>query len=384
MTLLLLLASAALAESWCAAPLTVHEWGVQVFPAPAEPVVPAPAWFHTRGSRGPSDTPVRHLPPDGGERDLPVLQVYAPSTGGDRVPLAVEVGFSSGSATAWYPQVDVLRTAEEARSDTAKAARARLVAQRLARTTDPLGAPSRPLPPDPTRQLAWESLTLTREPASTPTPASGWVERLRAVDGALWVNQAEESERFVFYEGRTVEEPALVLERGDTWAPDRPHYILRNRSPYPVHDVLVVQGDAVFTAPTIPPGATAGFLHGESHDADPVAWLRERLVDTEHPEPSDEWSWAGEDCVMMRDPAVPVESARGHRLYAAEVDALLSVWGDAFFAGDTPRIVYREDPAALDALVPLAVYTDMYHYPVVRRLGLVLWDVGDLDAASAP
>lgn len=78
------------------------------------------------------------------------------------------------------------------------------------------------------------------------------------------------------------------------------------------------------------------------------------------------------DCVMMRQPAEPFVTTDDHRLYPEELAVLLSVWEDRFFTGDGSRILYREDTAALDALVPLSLYTDMYHTIQTSRLGLVL------------
>ena len=59
---------------------------------------------------------------------------------------------------------------------------------------------------------------------------------------------------------------------------------------------------------------------------------------------------------------------------AAEVDALLAVWGKRLFKAEGANIIYREDPEALDRLVPLSIYTDMHHFVKLRRLGLVLWE----------
>src|SRR5262245_57603994 len=79
------------AESWCAVPLWVHEWGVQVFSGGAARRVGAdaatlPPYFHDAAAArsvaaGP---PVRGMPVDGGERELPVVQFYAAGgIGGD-------------------------------------------------------------------------------------------------------------------------------------------------------------------------------------------------------------------------------------------------------------------------------------------------------------
>ena len=88
--------------------------------------------------------------------------------------------------------------------------------------------------------------------------------------------------------------------------------------------------------------------------------------------PTDYSWWEGGDCVMMRDPAVPESAARGHRLYSGEVNAILDVWGDGFFEQEGTTIVYREDIGYLDAMMPLSIYTDMFHYTEIRRLGLAV------------
>jgi hypothetical protein len=76
---------------------------------------------------------------------------------------------------------------------------------------------------------------------------------------------------------------------------------------------------------------------------------------------------------MMRNPAVPVEHAEGHRLYAQEVDAMLDVWGASFFDAQGTTITYREDTAYLDQEMPLSIYTDMYNFVLLRRAGLAVW-----------
>ena len=81
--------------------------------------------------------------------------------------------------------------------------------------------------------------------------------------------------------------------------------------------------------------------------------------------------WHGDDCVMQRDPAVPVTHAAGYTLYPSEVDAMLGVWGPRLF-GPRDHLLYREDPAALDAVMPVSLYTDMRHWLEWRRLGVVL------------
>ena len=381
--LILLCPASAFAKSWCAVPIRAHEWGVHVIsekPTPT-PKVALPTFFHHSPPQNlPGIVPVRSLPVDSGERDLPVVQFYAPKLYGE-VPIAVEVGFTEGEASAWFPQVDVRHAASLANSPEALAARGALLKARSQR--DPMKSGS-PLPEDPTRQLIWNHMTLTGDaPLNTPgvTPIS-WVAQLRAID-ALWVNDDSESDRFLFYEGATAETPLLSLERGDTWAADRRHYILRNASAYPVHDVFIVhrEGDEVmhFFAPQIPAGATAGFLleapvSVKKFSRDAKKKLRAALVDSATPTPPTEYDWSDGDCVMMRDPAIPVEVASNHRLFSAEVDAMIGVWGATFFEQVGTTIVYREDTRYLDHVMPLSIYTDMRHFIELRRAGLVVWE----------
>lgn len=364
------MASAAWAKSWCAAPLVAHEWGVHLVRVDgvAPRGAPLPSWFHEDGSGDAANlVPVWALPPDNGIRDLPVVQFH-----GFPGPVAVEVGFGADEASAWWPAVDRRIAGADARSPDAIGGRERLLLARDARnplkTNPPIGS-------DPTKQLGWDALALLETPTSPRHPAEQpWVDALRRVPTALWVDTGTESDRFLFYEADTASAPDLVLERGDSWSPTHPHHLVRNRSPYPVHDVIVIADGRAWTAPQVPAGATAGFLLDQPLDrAGIVAWLGQRWVDPAGP-PTERWT--ADDCVMMRDPAIPVDTATGHRLYAPELDVLLSVWADRMLATDGARLVYREDPAALDARMPLAVYTDMYHWVQTSRLGVVMVEGG--------
>ena len=362
------------AKSWCAQPIVAHEWGVQVFTAATATRASSgpnlPSYFHDRAAgQGSAGTPVRHLPLDIGIRELPVVQFYAR---GNDIPLALEVGFTLGEADHWYPQVDRRSSAESANGTEAAAARERLRAARAARTS--FGQQT-PLASDPTRQLEWARLELSDKPRHARSPSSvDWVGRLRT-SNALWVNGAAESERFVFYEASTREQPAIRIERGPTFGPNRHHYLLRNTSAHPVHDVFLVQRDSdgvvVFFAPAIPPGAYAGVLLEEHRvPASGVARatrerLRQLLVE-------DKPASTASECVMGRDPAIPVERAGGHRLYAAEAELLLGIWSARFFDQPGTTLLYREDTGYLDAVMPLSVYTDMYHFVELRRAGLAL------------
>lgn len=144
-----------------------------------------------------------------------------------------------------------------------------------------------------------------------------------------------------------------------------------NTSPHPVYDVVLRANGHVLEARAIPAGATAGFVLEEHPDADVASLLRARWVDTAAPAPPAAPQWDRADCVMMRDPAVPVEVASGHRLYEAEVDVLLDTWGERLGA-PRPTLIYRESDAALAEAMPISVYTDMFHYIELRRLGVVV------------
>ncbi len=340
----LLVTAPADAKSWCAAPLVVHEWGVQVFHGPdAEPQPSSlPGWFHRHpAGTAPADSavPVRSLPADGGEREIPVLQFYSPKLWGVAVPVALELGFTQGRPSVWYPQAD------------------RVYPPRVSG--------------DAGVQLAWDALSLEADARGEPRSTEAeWVRDLRAVDGALWVSRGGETERFLFYEAETREQPAVRIEQGRAF----------NDGPWPVHDLAVVRrdGEAVSVArlDTLPAGGDARLVFEDVGDAGATLrpWLAQRLLAAETAVDLQEWSMDMDDCVMMRDPAVPVSSSSGHGLYRAEIDVLLDLWQDRLFGQQGTVLVYRDDPAALDAMVPMAVYTDMHHFVQLSRTGLVLWE----------
>jgi len=386
--LLVPFAAPAHAESWCAYPLWVHEWGVHVFAADGKPaaVEELPDYFHppAGGARSDAQKAVRNLPADSGVRALPVLHFYSSGSLSSPIPVAVEVGFTHGAASAWYPAVDRLRPADEANGPEAAAMRAKIEKLRAARkAAGPFGRDGElaPIPLDTTRQLAWVRIDLTPKPVRTPaSTGEDWVQLARKFS-ALWANSDGESERFVFYEAGTDERVPLMLVRGDTFGKGRRHYVLHNTSGHAVHDVFVVTREKaksyVFYAPAIPAGKSAGFLI-EDHlvkdveDAT-VGRLRRALVDPAATEAPKDYRW-GDGCVMGRDPALPFEEAASHKLFASEVDLILEVWGARFFEQQGTTIVYREDTEALDAAMPLSIYTDMYNFVVLHRAGLAVWE----------
>jgi hypothetical protein len=251
-------------------------WGVEVFRGDGQeaPDGAIPASYHRAlGGVLAPDQVVRDLPVDTGVRALPVVHFYSVGGWSDEIPVAFEVGFRHGRAAAWYPQVNRLVPPERANRVVDRAQYMDLQARPGVRLP-PIGLGASPgdVPSPISRpQLVWAGLTLTQEPRSAPVVAADtpWVESLRTVE-SMWVNHAAETERFLFYEGKTRGAPAVVVERAEEWSPQRPHYRVRNVSPWPVHDIMVVHNDedgaSMFLAPTVPAGATAGFLL-EAHAA---------------------------------------------------------------------------------------------------------------------
>lgn len=336
------------AESWCAYPLWVHEWGVQAFDDHGRRVLPVnlPTYFHTSAANRAPATPVRRLPADTGVRALPVLHFYSAGTmGSGDIPVGIEVGFTRGDASAWFPQVDRRQSSA--------------------------------------RELFWDRLTLSAQPSHARTSSNApWVDALRDFDTALWVNNRSESERFVFYESDSRENVALRIRRGDTYASGRRHFVIENVLQHDVHDVFVTHREGnrsyVFYAPRIPARRSAGFVLEDHAVSNRQAATRDRLrtllVDAAEPTPPRSYRWGGANgCVMSRDPAVPVETAEGHRLFQHEVDAIMQIWAGTFFDRPGTSVVYREDPDYLEAMMPLAIYTDMYNFVKLRRLGLAVW-----------
>jgi hypothetical protein len=329
--ILLLAVDVASAKSWCASPVVAHEWGVAVLRPQGGLSLPTdlPPWFERSGVAPLAGaTPVRSLPADNGVRTLPVVQLWRGDDRPGPIPFALEVGFTQGTAAVWWPPVDALSLHT------------------------------------PERQLAWDALVLDDVPAgAVRDSALPWVGRLREA-GPLWVSRGPDSERFVFYEGRTREAPAVTVV-------DDPRGIrVRNTGDWPVHDVWVVRDGRAHGVPRLAPGEEAAPSVSRAVDAAWRSEVRAGWVDPAGRALVPRRA-SGEGCVTGRDPAVPVSRAEGHALYAPEVDAMLTVWGERLF-GAADHLLYREDVAALDAVMPVSLYTDMTHWLTWRRLGVVL------------
>ncbi len=332
---LMLPASLASADSWCAQPVWVHEWGVQTFGQAQRPrAASEPSFFHQNPPSSPTTAaPVRALPADSGIRLLPVLQFFASGT--REIPIGIEVGFRFGIASSWFPQVD-------------------------RRESDPNQT-----------QLFWDNLTLRERPMRAPSSTDlPWVQNLRARESSRWIDGRSESERFVYYEAATRERSALEVSRGRRWDLETKELRIRNVSQSDVHDVLITHLEEgrrfEWQIPRIPAGRRVR--------------LRVNATETTtHPEHAlQSWSvpdpfQTAEACVMGRAPSSPTSRAAGHALSRAEVALILELWGDEFFSQQGTSVVYREDESSLHAAMPLALYTDMYHYLILKRLGLAVW-----------
>lgn len=342
------------ARSWCAQELVAHEWGVHVFSDGGTTRSTSPTSIPSHFHNAPSERdlgyarPVNTLPADSGDRLLPVLQFYVSGSAVD-VPVGVEVGFTHGTPSVWYPQLNPI---------------------------DGVRSPATRM-----RQLEWPRLLLSSAPAHTPATTNvSWVNELRAIPDAAWVNNTVESERFVFYEGNTTETPAIRIRRGPTYATGHRHLILQNTSAHTIHNVFFVLNEGsnrfVFEAPAIPAGATSGFVveeHPVQSSAATRAAIRSTLVDPANIAIA-QARYDSDNCVMMRNPATPFTVSRGHSLYPREADTLMNAWGARFADAPGATIVYREDAALLDAEMPLSVFTNMYHFVTMHRASLAVME----------
>ncbi len=385
----------ALARSWCARPLVVHEWGVEVFDAKGNRELPdLPPFLHTPAAlpKGPVtrfSPPVREMPADSGERDKPILYFYL----GEReeeAPVALSLCFAYGVPSAWYPQADQVcagfreapddstlgkwiadlgssdfKTREEASRKLVECGPALHLAleSALAKAGDPeikarlktcLEGFAKP-------QLTWDHLKLSKAPpAGIPLPgkelrADHWVRQARQVDAA-YVTNGVEAERYVFYEGRTKEKSSVSCKGN----------FLTNHGTHPVHDLYVVCKGSVLYVERLEPSTS---VKARPLEGDASRHLLERLQ-AGRPSPKEE-DGMGKG-VMMRKPCEAQGPTTESWLFPKEAEALLAIWEKDFFQGEGARLIYREDVSALDEAMPLAIYTDMFHFIKLNRAGLVL------------
>jgi hypothetical protein len=449
--LLLLIAptGAAPGGMWDPLPMTVHEWGVNTFDWDVDhPLVQElPEFLYTDKKPGEliakPETPVRNLPADSGVRTKPILYFYTPGKFSFENPpqVAAEMRFAFGHANAWWPQVNQYRTAEMTQAaappdwnawkqkalaeyeqrvkgrgsdpDSVSRWNAKLAAYKklegpaqvawLANRLRWYAAPEFPV--DQRMQLVWDRLTLHasvpegQSLPGQPLPADHWVKVAREVDAA-YVSNGKQTERYLFYEGKTCEQPAIAMlppgAAGPTWATwgeaQSSEVAIVNVGDYPIYDVMAIYRDrqrgVLWTGyvPMLPA------LPAERRQVDQVMALR--VPDFDRPDNDDNiklnaatfeqrtrgrllenltagyhYDYGG---VTMRDPADPQPPTTMHQLFKKEAVALEKIWHDDFFASEGLTVLYRESPAYLDEAMPLNIYTSMFWYIKLSRCGLVL------------
>jgi hypothetical protein len=434
--------SASLAN-WEARPIEVHEWGVNTFDWNDDQPLQQdlPGYFYTDKKPGttiaPPEQRVRDLPADGGVRTKPILYFY-PDTYFGMDPSGPQVGiemrFAEGYANAWWPQVTRYRPLEvSARAvapdwDAWKAEMLALWEERILGNNRDGKAAGRwnddlqkyqaldsakqiewlarqdyvrrgpKFPEDGRMQLVWEKLTLHPElPEGMALPGKElpdghWAKLAREVDAA-YVSNGQEAERYVFYEGKTREEPAIALLpaggagnrrflRGPVDDGTREAAVV-NVSKHPIYDVIAVYRNR-----------EKGILWTGHVAMLPPRTAALRIPDFSRPKKEDDLQTSPEDFRnkttgrllealtagihydagggMMRDPADPQPATQLHQLFPKEALGLEKIWHDDFFAAEGMTVIYRESPAYLDEAMPLNLFTSMYWYIRLSRCGLVL------------
>ena len=323
-------ATALHAGMWDPLPMTVHEWGVNTFDWDADQRLDQelPGFLYTDKKPGKvaakPEQRVRDLPADGGERTKPILYFYPTTKHSFEKPpqVGVEMRFASGYANAWWPQVNRYRTEKQSLAakvpdwdkwktevmagykklilGNGRNAKAKQTWEREMAVYDKLGPDAQiaflanrmrwsghsDFPEDERMQLVWDRLTLHASVPEDQTlpgdelPDDHWAKVAREVDAA-YVSNGEETERYVFYEGKTRERPAIALlpERSlPFWwnrrEGDPKDIAVVNVGTHPIYDVIAVYRDSekgiVWTShvPMLPA------LENARHHVDQVPALR--------------------------------------------------------------------------------------------------------------
>jgi len=387
---------------WSAQPLVVHEWGVHQFDWSKGVAVeePLPEFIYTDRKPGKPVVPpaprAKDMPPDSGVRDKPILYFHTEGYMNKDVPVGVEVRFAYGHASAWWPQASVYRTPEQ----TAEAKPVDWKAWRKERQKKRWQRPLPPVPDDERFELVWHKLTLTKEQparlalAGADLPDDHWVKLARQVD-SYYVSNGQQAEKFLFYEGATKETPAIAILPPQMR--DANHYVV-NVGEFPVYDVFAIYRDKArgvvwssYLAELPPVPKRAGKVGAWGHHVPQIVCIELPDFDAmaaDAPIGDEEFRrrtskrliealTAGRHYTRgwyqgMRDPADPQPAARMHQLRNDEAVALEAIWRSEFFQAEGLTVVYRESPASLDQAMPLHIYTDMFHYVMLSRCGLVL------------
>lgn len=411
---------AAVNADWTARPLEVHEWGVSEYDWSRGRTTPVDLadFIYTETNPGrvapKPKVRVKDMDADSGMRirTKPILYFYGPDSlqkkppVGGPISVGVEVRFRDGHACAWWPQVNLFRSREQV----AKAMAPDLEAwNRARRERDRSAVKSRLkalglFPDDERFQLVWDRLELSRGlPPGKRLPGENlpdthWIKVARQVESD-YVSIGSEVEKYLFYEGKTQETPAIALVPEDTvWSGRR--YLVHNITDHPIYDLFLVYRDTTnqqfwvnYTAQVDPlqKRRSRDDSSGQQslpHVIYPVvprfagpSWKQVTVDETEfhrrtqvrlgnllrmdYPDP-------GAVYAENRNPAQSQPPTQEHRLFPMEVAALQKIWNKDFFGHEGLTILYRESPAYLDEAVPLRIYTDMHHYVNLSRCSLVV------------
>lgn len=277
---------------WNASRMEVHEWGVSEFDwsQGRKPSSDCPDFFYTDKSPdvalGTSTNRVKDMEADSGIRvwTKPVLYFYGPETLTGQhqqapIPVGVEVRFKDGQALAWWPQVNVYRSPDQVAKATAPdleqwdkrrmenyraTLKARLTPEQFQKSWEIKGSkrfmPTQlghhasdfgdmaPFPDDKRFPLVWDRLTLSgglpdnAKLAGDNLPNSDWVKIARQVDSD-YVSNGRETEKFLFYEGKTPESPAIALIPYMDPMMRGPMLQVYNISDHPIYDMFLVYRD---------------------------------------------------------------------------------------------------------------------------------------------
>jgi len=201
-------------------------------------------------------------------------------------------------------------------------------------------------------------------------------------------------EKFVFYEGKTTETPAIaILPPAD---PKDVNSHLVNVSGFPLYDVFAVYRDSergvVWTKylAELPPAPARPVRQGSAGGGMTALPLPDfaTLPNNSAPDAATftahtsdrllEVLTAGEYFTrpftgdLWRDPADFQPPTVSAQLFPDEARAVEAIWRKDFFSAEGLTIIYRESPASLDQAMPLLLFTDMLHYIKLSRCGLVL------------
>lgn len=438
----LLLYPLAIRAEWTPSRLEVHEWGVSEYDwakgQSGSPDLPAFVYTDTRPGQGTGkpELRVKDMEADSGirVRTKPILYFYSPDTlmkkvtGKAAVQVAVEVRFRDGYASAWWPQVSLFRTAEQANAakppdlegwDRARTEKflndlkARLSAkdfEEARRHDSPKFDPNffgslqkayggiPPFPDDERFQLVWDRLEVSRllpEKVALPgndLPANHWFKIARQVESD-YISNGTEAEKFLFYEGRTGETPAIAIIPQDRFSVAR--FLVHNISDHPIHDVFLIYRNKFhfwvrYFPQILPVGGHSGEVSAQQSAPNLVSPAIPRWEELDREDMADEREFhrrtelklssilrmdaPNMDAVYSgrRNPAQYQPPTQEYRLFPLEIAALERIWNREFFGDEGLTILYRESLDYLDDAAPLHIYTDMEHYVSLSRCSLVV------------